>query len=129
MLPCFIEGPKLLTVVIVPLIALSNVLAARCKILGFRTAPWGDRNNTDTQIFIVANEHAQLDSYRTYTSMMSNTYRSARMFIAELPLTGRWSTFSPRDEQTGGLFVPLCGTNTNVDVECNSSTREKRDCW
>ena len=101
-------GTALLSIIIVPIIALSSDLLQRCESAGIRVGIWsGNRGLADSlSILIVSVEHVETKEFSCMLAEQANKGRLGRVQMEECQTTANWIDFRPSYESLKGNIRP-----------------------
>ena len=89
------RGSGILTIVIVPLVALLEDQLRRCRDLNIPAARWSERERHDYSILFVPVEHVRTPSFQELVSSRCQRGNPPRIVSDECHLSSQWSEFRP----------------------------------
>lgn len=110
---------EMLSVVIVPLVALQVDLMKKCQSVGIHGVLWKDRFSAGVDLVFCSCEHVTKQSYASFIKEMWKTRRLFMIFVDEAHLIKQWSGFRPVLGQLEKYIRPAA---CNVRIQALTAT-------
>jgi superfamily II DNA or RNA helicase len=106
MLPCHVET-DLITILIVPLVALQQDMLSRCEAAGIDAVSWSGRDRVGVRIVVASIEHVETESYARFVEELHRQHRLARIVVDEAHLVLMWASFRTSMHSVATCIRPI----------------------
>ena len=87
--------PQMVSIVIVPLVALQMDLVEKCRKIGITAYLWDNRHSAGGQLIFCSCEHVNSQGYTSFVNEYSKTGKLYAIFFDEAHLVKQWADFRP----------------------------------
>lgn len=101
LLPCFMDSPGNVSIIVVPLVALKQELMKRCEAFHIPAVMWSPTNsaselrNPTGRVYLISAEHLEMSSFSKFVRELNGKKSLRRIIVDEAHLSVLWSDFRP----------------------------------
>ena len=124
LLPAFIEGAQKSTIILVPLVALTNEYKIRCKDLGISMATWESRDSL-AQAYVFSSDTARNEDLEEFVRSLADKRILSRFVIDEAQVTSMCDDFPPSLRLVQHLLLQVPSTIPRILLSATIPPRDR----